>query len=260
MQKVQKINLTIFVKLLICSGIGILFLGLNGCSDDPSSSAGTPSTPSAKDFTILYSDANPKIYTDTGYVQTELDVTVTTDNLKDIALVEGTIVSFATEWGSFVPALNSSLAANTCALDISGKCSVKWRSGKPGAADPIGRVPTDCRVAFTAWTTGEEAFIDRNGNGSYDDNDDNAGVGSGFLDLEEPFLATFAGGHNNVFDSNDLIIDAFAVNAIHDPADGLYNGASCSHSTRCGNTSTIIWDSGLLRISDPAATPTIVCS
>jgi hypothetical protein len=277
MRKSQNIGSTIFVKLSICCGLGILLLGLNGCSDNTTAAAfvGTPGTPSAKDFTILYSEPNPSIYTEGGgYVQTELDVTVTLDTNKDIALLSGVIVNFATEWGTFVPIEESGLAANTCALDVTGKCLVKWRSGKPGIPNVIGSAPTDCRVAFTAWTTGEEAYIDLNGNGSYDDNDDTQGVGSGFLDLPEPFVTTIAGGtftvtidgtnytvRDSVFrPGGDLLLDVFAVNGVHDAADGLYNGSSCTHSSLCGNPSTIIWDAGLLPIADTAADPPIACS
>lgn len=235
---------------------------LSGCSEDEDSATATAgsgssdgnlgaSTPTgritADGFYILYNPAVPAVFDDDlSFQQQEVTVTVFADDVNDLLVTSGQTVNFRTEWGSFIGTNRDS-----CVIE-NGECSVTWRSGDPGTA------PQDCRVALTAWTSGEEAFFDANDNGQFDQSET-------LIDLEEPFLSI----NTNVNDSWDAALSTFegvgelididgfdgstGRNGTHDSGDNLYTGTLCaSGNTRCsGRTSMIIHYRSELLIQDP---------
>jgi len=89
---------------------------------------------------------------------------------------------------------------------------------------------------FVIYTLGEESFFDANGNGYFDDEDIFT------MDMDEPYLDN---NSNGVFDVNvDEPIDVNNDGG-YTPADGLYSGRNCQHSSLCSSSPTvIIWASG----------------
>ncbi|MEM7206352.1 MAG: hypothetical protein AAF434_00880 [Pseudomonadota bacterium] len=252
--------LTTSVPVIGCGG------GSTSSDTDDTSSSSTASTASsssassetgvvsANDFIVLFSSAIVTVFDDDGrYTQETVEVGASAESRNDIASLTGTTVTFRTEWGSFVVTDGSTA---TCELDNTGSCSITWRAGDPSTA------PSNCRVGFTAYVTGEEEFNDINDNGVYDDADDNGTLGAGFIDVSEPFLPTFAGEHDAVFSATlDQLIDVSPTNTVYDSGDGFYNGANCSHTQGlCGPTTTIIWDWSTLQIKgDPDEGDPLVC-
>ena len=239
---------------------------LSGCSEETDSAAAAgagggsdgnlgPSTPTgritADGFYILYNPAVPAVFDeDRNFQQQEVTVTVFADDVNDLVVLSGQTVNFRTEWGSFIGTNRDS-----CVIQ-NGECSVTWRSGDPGTA------PQDCRVAITAWATGEEAFFDANDNNQFDQSET-------LIDLEEPFLSI----NTNVNDSFDAAVSTFegvgelidiadfdgstGKNGAHDSGDNLYTGTLCaSGNTRCsGRTSMIIHYRSEILIQDPFDEP-----
>lgn len=143
---------------------------------------------------------------------------------------DGTSVSFTTSGGSITP---SCTTAN-------GVCNVTWTSQNP-RPDPRPAVPSRVgHVRVLAHTTGNESFMDVNGNGWYDFDVDvfasnnaacefnvpPASAEMGQLacdDLGEAFLDA---NHSGKFDNREWFMD-FNQNGTRDVADGLYNGVLC---------------------------------
>ncbi|RMD79295.1 MAG: hypothetical protein D6809_03925 [Gammaproteobacteria bacterium] len=123
---------------------------------------------------------------------------------------EGTTVTFVTEGGKIEGACNT---------DASGQCSVTWTSQAPR--------PADGRSTILAYAVGEESFVDKNGNGVFDD-------GDSFTDLGEPYLDA---NENGSYDLGEFFYD-FNKNGVRDGPDGKYEGVLCQHSTLCGSSST----------------------
>jgi hypothetical protein len=235
------------IILLLVLGYG----SLAGCGEDvkTSSSAGSSgsttnsgslgaSTPTgiitADGFYLLQDPIPLEVFnSDIQYSQKEAVITAFADDFNDLVITSGQTINFKTEWGTFVD-------SDSCVVE-NGQCSVTWRSGAPATA------PSDCEVAITAWTYGEETFFDANDNNKFDQTE-------AFIDVEEPFLDI---NGNGVFDAGiatyELIgefIDIInftgttpgATNGMHDGADGKYTGSLCaSGNTLCTtNTSMII--------------------
>lgn len=207
---------------------------LAGCSDDElvpeseNNSGDTPVNPgvvSAKNFSIAFNPVNPPVFDLSTNIWTATDMTVTAfvGDRNNVVITDPHTVFFETEWG---------LIDTNCTTDENGSCEVTWRARKSPAAE----VP-DGLVTIIAYTSGEEAFVDTNGNSNYDD-------GETFTDLEEPYLDN---NFNGSFDGGDKIIDVVSaedptgVNLNHDDADGFFNGPGCTHTTECGQTSVTIY-------------------
>ena len=106
-------------------------------------------------------------------------------------------------------------------------------------------------VTVTAYTIGEEAFTDSNGDNVFDDGD------AGFDDLEEPYVDADNQFHIQ-FSSGDTIIDVVSTNdptgknGMHDLADGFFNGNGCTHTSLCADRKSVtVWDSIYLTITGP---------
>lgn len=199
---------------------------VDGFSDQPTSTIGIIAS---SHFSVGLSEINPEVITDdtaggTGiYYTGGVTVTVTaTAGDRVNALVTNGTVYFRTEYGL--------LSAPSCTLDSTGTCSITWQSilDFSDLYNFNGAIGSTTN-AITAFTQGEESFIDLNGDGAYSD-------GESFIDTDEPFIDR---DDNGTFDAaNDIIIDVIDDN-IHTPADTLFNGESCNHSTECHLTTQI---------------------
>ena len=138
--------------------------------------------------------------------------------------------------------------------DSEGRIAVNYNpnGGIPFDVDPMPGEPSDVSVGvdgrlrnsrdmlvtIMAWTAGEEAFVDGNGNGSYDD-------GEVFTDLPEPFLDV---NDDNTFNptNGDQFVD---IETPVQPFDGEW-----SEGNREWDASTTIWTSTHVMISgDPGS-------
>lgn len=251
---------TIFSAGLLISSIGLM----SGCSDeaDSATTAGTgastengslgDSTPTgritADGFHFLFDPPVPEAFDSEGnFTLQSVVITAFADDVNDLGEVSGQTVNFKAEWGSWLEERDSCVLSN-------GTCSVTWQTGARDSA------PGSCRVAITAWTTGEETFFDANGNGLFEASD-NAVIP--FTDLEEPFLDiddsnTFDGSISTAELVGELIdIINFdgttpgARSGDHDSANGLYDGSLCAAGNALCNparTAMIIHHRSNLRI------------
>ena len=200
---------------------------------------------SQTNFSILASDWAPTVIdpTDGSFTQTDVTLTVYTGDRNNQTITGGNTVFFESEYGLINPP--------SCVTAENGTCEVTWSAiDHPGPAPNPG---SDFRVTVTAYTLGEEAFTDSNGNSLFDDGD------AGFEDIEEPYLDA---DNNDAFTGGDKIIDVVSTNdpsgqnLAHDIADGFFNGAGCTHSSLCGDrTSVMIWDDIVLYIDGPPTAP-----
>jgi hypothetical protein len=222
---------------------------VTGCGEDNSSyetpnTTGTPTNDgliSQNNFTILFGPPDPKFYDvvtkDYTAVTSEISVQIGDNNNQ---LITGNhVINFRTEWGLIDP---------YCTTE-NGTCKVTWRSGSPDT------MPDNYRNTIIAYTsTGQESFADVNGNGLFDDLDIFDTVL--YADMEEPFINVDESYNGNVpsFTDGDIIIDTIngkdltGANAMHDAADGFFNGPNCAHTTLCSTvmTTVTVWESGAL--------------
>lgn len=238
---------------------------LVGCSEDKfeafedpgvTSVTTNPGVISQKNFSILASDWAPAVINpdDGSFTKTDVTLTVYTGDRNNQTITDGHRVYFESEYGLINPSF--------CDTGADGTCEVTWSAiDHPGPPSAPGG---DFRVTITAYTLGEEAFTDSNGNSVFDDGD------AGFEDIEEPYNdadwyrypdGTLTAG-SNIFSAGDTIIDVVStndptgVNLQHDFADGFFNGGGCTHSSLCGTrTSITIWDDIILYIDGPPAAP-----
>jgi hypothetical protein len=210
----------------------ILIAGCASGEDGLSGLSGTSSTNiiSTKHFTLTFSDLNPQVYdTVGGTIDNGVTVTVTATagDRADAFVTSGTI-NFKTEVGL--------LSTESCALDSTGSCSATWTSSMDG-----GDLPADFINTITAWTNGEESFLDMNGNGFFDD-------GDVFThDTGDPFLDLTHDGVNPVYDPG---VDPLIISPDYVAPDGLYTGSNCQHSSLCATTaSKVLFDTNEMLLS-----------
>ncbi len=120
---------------------------------------------------------------------------------------DGTAVYFTTEGGSVVP---------SC-ITVGGSCSVVWSSQDLR--------PTNGRSTVLARATGEEAFVDLNGNGTVDAATEAVDANGLSTDMGEAFVDY---NENGVFDAATEPYIDFNGNGSYDGADGKYNGVLCT--------------------------------
>ncbi len=244
-----------FSKNILLSALtGIL---LSGCGSSSTSSFQTPASTttavnegvvSQNNLILLFSETAPQfvdLATNPGsasFADVESQISVRIGDVNNQLVTGQRTVFFKTEWGI----LSSDCSINnvTCCITADdGTCSITWKSGSPDD------MPADFLNNIVAYLeNGQEAFTDVNGNGFFDDSDS-------FIDLEEPYIdvnqdGTFTTGVDIVIDTVNGV-DPSGINASHDPADGLFNGPKCIHSTLCSPDfdSVTIWSSGSLRLS-----------
>lgn len=235
-----------FLTTLALTASSAIFVA--GCSSDspfetPNPDiADNPGVVSQKNLSIVADDPQPAIYDATTgvFTDTQVEITVKVGDLNNQLLTDAHTIYFATEWGV--------LLNNTC-VTVDGRCSVTWETSA------FNNIPNDLLNTITAWTLGEETFIDTNDNGKFDDDD------STFEDREEPFVDT---NRDGVFDSGDILIDVVngndttGANGVHDIGDGFLNSPNCIHSSLCSTvlTSSYIWVDIELDMAGPPATTT----
>lgn len=212
--------------------------GCDTASESPFSPGGGGSSGlpiSNKNFNIFMDPVDPDVIDDDGgHGGVEVSLVIEAGD-KFNSSVSGGTVHFYTEWGI--------LDDSSCEI-IQGTCSVTWRSDSN-----FSFLPPDLRTVIVAYTYGEESYVDLNGSGTFDDAD-----GNSFLrDIEEPYLDL---DRSFTYTPADQIIDTDFSGA-HTPADGMFNGAGCAHSTLCGTPSRIvIWDVAYLNLDQRTVTGT----
>ena len=213
-----------FLKTL--SGLVVAIPFLFSCSGDGgfTTSGGSSSTNiiSGKHFSIGFDNANPTVVDDDGFHGgVAVSITVTAGDRYDAIVTTGTVY-FRTEYGLLYP--------SSCELESTGTCSVTWQSELTG-------IPADYKNTVTAYTLGEEGFYDLDGSSNFNDGD------TIIFDTPEPFLDI---DHEDTPPATRAIFNAGSDIPIdldnsggHTLADGLYNGAGCTHSSLCGATTLI---------------------
>lgn len=152
---------------------------------------------------------------------------------------DGTAVTFTAEGGSI---------GGSC-MTVKGTCSVDWVSQDYR--------PADGRVTIMASVSGEESFIDTNGNGYFDDADVFPS-GSLAQDLPEAYRDDDESGG---YDSGEFFVD-YNKDGLYDATpDGKFNGILCTRSNMplCGTPSKlIVWDQGVIVMSDSWANDNMI--
>lgn len=231
--------------------LGILFLmaGLTGCgeadssgspsvggsgSNDPDPNLPTTGIPDLDSFDIAVEQFNIESLNWSGET-THVTVRLA-DRLNENSVPDGTQVFFATRGGHI---------DEFCEL-VDGACSVTWTGTAPR--------PTDGLATILAWTTGNESFVDLDGDGIYTDGDVFNNGDFNLRDLSEPF---FDNNFNGIRDLDEEVID-YDGDSVFDEADGLYNGVFCAHSTNCSPSQFLyIWVNTFVVMSGSYAQATV---
>ncbi len=179
--------------------------------------------PDQKSMSLSASVKNPNAWNYDGEIVT---FTVRLADAFNNPPADGTVVSFTTSGGSITP---------SCSTE-NGVCSVAWTSQNPR---PQG-VPRNGHVRVLAHTTGNESFIDQNGDGWYtpgvdtfaSDNDacrwnvPPSSAEDGPVSCDDLGEAFRDHNHSGVYEHGKWFLD-FNQNGIWDEPDGLYNGILC---------------------------------
>ncbi|WP_320825192.1 hypothetical protein [Reinekea sp.] len=206
-------------------------------------------------ISLAISSASVKNAYGTDGVVTGMSVSLFDHHNNPVA--DGTVVSFWAEYGYI---------ASTCITSL-GSCSVDWTSG--------GKRPDDGLATITAYTVGEDRFIDSGtANGIYNiaadltpalaadevfissselyydlnlngyDSGSFSDLGTGLTVPGDAFYDYNASGDFNAFDDTNL----------------KYRGALCSSTAKaaghCAETSILVWDSSQIALN--TATPVVV--
>lgn len=128
-----------------------------------------------------------------------------------------TPVYFASECG--IVSLDSNLT------DPIGVASVQWITANP----------VDSLCTSIVWTEGEEAYVDSNGNGVYDNGEPHTPIGEPYIDAND----------NGEFDAGTEFYYDLDENGAYTPGDSVWDDE------------TFVWTSGVIRWSGSTATPVI---
>jgi|GEM_PF-3762462 len=188
----------LFIPLLVSCGAGD-----NGYG---AATVGEPTGIADQDsFSISASQLRPEARDLNGV---QVTITISASDRNNFPIPDGSVIHFKTSGGTI---------ENACQIS-NGVCTVSWTSANPRPADGIANI--------LAYTTGEESYLDANGDDVFDIGDTIT------TDLGEAYLDN---NHNGSFDQGiDELVD-FNGNNTYDPANGLYDGQSCN-STICGGT------------------------
>ncbi|VAW63777.1 hypothetical protein MNBD_GAMMA11-2185 [hydrothermal vent metagenome] len=235
------------LTLLLLTFLASLILG---CGDDSSFSPGggisSSNIISKVKFTIASDNLNPEFIKVT-YLPGTPPTTI--DTIDSFTVGGALVISAfgADRFGAKTSGNNITFVSNygsiesSCTLDIDGSCSSTLTSLgdlPPISTASIAGTTTEIIAAnIVIYTLGEESFFDANGNGFFDDGDI---FNTATDDTDEPYLDN---NNNNTFDAGtDEPIDIDG-NGAYTPADGLYSGSNCQHSSLCSpSPSIIIWD------------------
>lgn len=177
-------------------------------------------------FSIGLSKINPAVIvidttagTTTYHGGVEVEVIATAGDRSNALVTSGTVY-FETEYGL--------LSTSSCEINSTGTCSITWQS----ELDFTLLDSSSTENSITAYTTGEEAFLDLNGNDAYDN-------GETFYDTDEPFIDANDNGAYGPTPTTDRLIDIDG-NGVHTLGDTEYNGtAVCNHPTNCDTATTL---------------------
>lgn len=217
------------IKPLLFAASSTLLLtscGGNNSSYETPGVVTNPGVISQKHFSLLTADINPAVIDATtgDFTKTDVELTVYIADRDDHALTDAHTIYFKTEYG---------IIDRSC-VTKDGECSVTWSAIERPVA---GKGGSDGTVSITAYTIGEEAFTDTNGNGIFDDGD------AGFDDLEEPFVDFNEDGvYTTTVDKSIDVVNAYdtdGVNGQHDLGDSRFNGGNCTHSSLCSPITSI---------------------
>ena len=162
--------------------------------------------PAQDGFSVAIETLNPEAWNTDGVVD---KVTARLSDHFHNPVPDGTAVSFTTSGGSIQPSCTT----------IGGACTVNWTSQNPRPIAPgsLSGLPStgskqDGRAVILAYAVGEEAFVDKNGNGLADSGE--------FTDGTEAFRDDNESG---VKDVGETFLDFNSDGAFNGP-DGSYNG------------------------------------
>lgn len=259
----MKNNLT----LLSCALVTSLLAGC-GSGESPYTEAGnvsagnidmanftvapTPDTASPQAASVTYSDGITVVPPNTGVLPVTDIVSIdsTTGNItvtiqvsgadKNGFAVNGSEITFQSNFGIIEP--SCTLSSGNCSMTL---LTTNISRGLPpllsgevyNGYENFDPTPPNLQRIYAnivGYTIGEETYRDVNGSGFFDDGDEF------LLDTDEPYIDNNADGD---FDAGiDIPIDVDNSGG-YTPADGLYSGANCQHSTLCSpNASIVIWD------------------
>jgi hypothetical protein len=229
--------------IIACSVLFVAGCGDQSALETPNTS-GTPTNNgliSQNNFTILFAPTDPK-YVDLAsntFTAVTAKVSVQIGDINNQLITGGHTIYFRTQWGLIDP---------SC-VTVNGTCSVTWRSGSPDD------MPDNYRnriVAYSNYDSGQESYIDLDGNGSFND-------GETFTDVDEPFIninGNYTIDGNPYYDAGDIIIDTVngldptGKNGMHDAGDTLFNGPKCTDTVLCSTMTTVtVWESGALQLT-----------
>lgn len=192
-------------------GFSLLFIPLLvscGSGEDAFSNVpvGEPTGIADQDsFSIATSNLSPEALNINGI---EVTITATASDRNNYPIPDGSVIHFKTSGGTI---------ENACKV-AKGTCTVTWTSGDPRPATGIANI--------LAYTTGEESYLDANGDDIYDAGDTLT------TDLGEAYLDN---NNNGNFDQGvDELVDLNG-NFTYDGPNGLYDGESCNN-TNCGGS------------------------
>lgn len=191
----------------------------------------TTGIPTGRNISLSVETLNPAAWRVDG-VQNA--VTVRMADLFNNPVPDGTAATFTVEGGSI---------QGSCTT-TGGACSVNWVSQN--------QRPVDGRATILVAVSGEESFIDINGNGIFDDGDQFPAE----YDLPEAYRDD---NENGQYDSGEFFID-YNRNGSYDVANGKYDGIRCARSDNlCGTPGKIILaDQGVIVLADSFATITFL--
>lgn len=227
-------------KLLILS-FGVL--AIVGCSsgDSPfidgagaNANPGVPAAiPDQNSFSLSFSELRPEAWSLEGNT---VDITIRVADRNNFAVPDGTVVNFKTTGGA--------LDKSGCTV-TNGSCTVQWIGQDPRPRNATATSHSNInngQAYILAYTSGEESFIDTNGDDLFDAGD----IFPAANDSDDAYVDTNDSG---AFDAGDELVDLNG-NGVYDGVDGLYNGPRCQNGAACTTTPIIVRTGGLLTMSD----------
>lgn len=180
----------------------------------------TTGVPDQDSMSLSLSVSNPEAWNHFGE---QVTATAQLADLFNNPVPDGTAVSFTTEGGQIQGACTTS----------GGACSVTWTSQNPRPSADLNTNRAG-RATIMASAIGSESFFDEDGNGIFSDGDTVSDLTEAFRDDNEDGQRT---GSSDT-DPAEPYID-FNANGQFDPADGLFSGPLCAHSTNCASQSKL---------------------
>lgn len=161
-------------------------------------------------FSATDNPRNPEVSLPSA-IGAQVGVVVNMGTQANSPVADDTQANFVTEFGSI---------ETECSTQ-SGSCGVNWTGTLP--------IAPDGRTAIVAHVEGIETFVDANGSGSFDDGDTfTDSPGEAFRDDDE----------NGSYDIGEWFNDRNG-NGQRDPADGLFSGPNCTHSSLCAASTRV---------------------